>query len=168
MDEVANLSNEQIESELVAHAAWEATAMGKVLDLLAEFDRRKLWESWGAYSAQQWLGWKCGLGYIAASERLRVARALRDLPWIRNAISRGKLSYSKVRELTRVVTAATDRCLGEIATAATAPHVGDDGTPVDRTIKLCSLPRAASRQPGLDHRRLVRRAAEHGRHHVRD
>jgi hypothetical protein len=123
MNDVTVFSNEEIESRLVAHAAWEATSMAEVLDLLSEFDRRRLWDNWGAYSAQQWLGWKCGLGYVAACERLRVARALRALPWIREALSRGKLSYSKVRELTRVATSATDQCLGEIATAATAAQV---------------------------------------------
>ena len=51
--------------------------MGRMLEVLAEFDRRRVWDRWGCASPQQWLGWKRALGYTAASERLRVARALR-------------------------------------------------------------------------------------------
>ena len=97
--------------------------MARMLEVLAEFDRRRVWESWGCVSAQQWLGWKCALGYTAASERLRVARALVDLPAIRDGLSRGKLSFSKVRELTRVATPATDETLAGIAESATAAQV---------------------------------------------
>ncbi|MEY4373629.1 MAG: hypothetical protein RL219_2398 [Actinomycetota bacterium] len=59
----------------------------------------------------------------AASERLRVARALTVLPHVRDGLSCGKLSYSKVRELTRVATPDTDQCLAEIAGCATAAQV---------------------------------------------
>lgn len=97
--------------------------MAHMLEVLAEFDRRQVSDTWGCYSPQQWLGWKCGLGYVAASERLRVARALGELPVIRDGLSRGKLSFSKVRELTRVATPATDQCLAEIAECATAAQV---------------------------------------------
>ena len=65
-----------------------AQTLARMLDVLAEFDRRRGWESWGCASPQQWLGWKCGLGYGAASERLRVARALTVLPHIRDGLSR--------------------------------------------------------------------------------
>ena len=109
--DITTAPSEYLEAELVAHAAWEATGMARMLDVLAEFDRRRVWEQWGCASPQQWLGWKCALGYVAASERLRVARALGQLPHIRDGLSRGKLSFSKVRELTRVATPDTDECL---------------------------------------------------------
>ena len=114
---------EYLEAELVSHAAFEATGMARMLDVLAEFDRRRVWDSWGCASPQQWLGWKCGLAYGAASERLRVARALNGLPAIREGLSSGKLSYSKVRELTRVATPDTDDSLATIAGCATAAQV---------------------------------------------
>jgi len=122
-EDLAAVPSEYLEAELVAHAAWEATGMARMLDVLAEFDRRRVWDSWGCASPQQWLGWKCALGYTAASERLRVARALTDLPVIRESFSRGKLSYSKVRELTRIATPATDETLAVIAESATAAQV---------------------------------------------
>ena len=121
--DITTAPSEYLEAELVAHAAWEATGMARMLDVLAEFDRRRVWEQWGCASPQQWLGWKCALGYVAASERLRVARALGQLPHIRDGLSSGKLSFSKVRELTRVATPDTDECLAQIAEAATAAQV---------------------------------------------
>jgi 5-methylcytosine-specific restriction endonuclease McrA len=121
--DITTAPTEYLEAELVAHAAFEATGMARMLDVLAEFDRRRVWDSWGCASPQQWLGWKCGLGYGAASERLRVARALSVLPHVRDGLSRGKLSYSKVRELTRIATPDTDQCLAEIAGCATAAQV---------------------------------------------
>lgn len=121
--DLTTVATEFIETELVAHAAWEAAGMARMLELLAEFDRRRVWASWGCASPQQWLGWKCALGYGAASERLRVARALVELPSIRDGLSRGKLSFSKVRELTRIATPETDECLAGIAESATAAQV---------------------------------------------
>jgi hypothetical protein len=50
------------------------------------------------------------LGYAphTARERMRVARALAGLPETTAALSRGALTYSAVRELTRVATAETE------------------------------------------------------------
>ena len=87
--DITTVPSEYLEAELVAHAAWEATGMARMLDVLGEFDRRRVWEQWGCASPQQWLGWKCALGYVAASERLRVARVLGSLPAIRDGLSRG-------------------------------------------------------------------------------
>src|ERR1041384_6981730 len=49
-----------------------------------------------------------GYGPHAARERMRVARALATLPETTAALARGALSYSAVRELTRVATPDTE------------------------------------------------------------
>jgi hypothetical protein len=51
------------------------------------------------------------LGYEprAAQERLRVARALGDLPGLEDALQHNELHFSAVRELTRVATSGTER-----------------------------------------------------------
>jgi hypothetical protein len=49
-----------------------------------------------------------GYGPHAAHERMRVARALVTLPETTQALARGALTYSAVRELTRVATPATE------------------------------------------------------------
>ena len=57
-----------------------------------------------------------GLSVRATRERVRVGRALRELPRIEQAFVDGQLSYSRVREVTRVATAETE---GEWFEAAT-------------------------------------------------
>ena len=59
----------------------------------------------------------------AAREKVRVARALGDLPLLSSAMQRGQLSYSKVRALTRVATPKNERRLFDFARCGTAAHV---------------------------------------------
>ena len=58
-----------------------------------------------------------------ARDHVRVARALGTLPLLAQALARGKLSYAKVRALTRVVTPETEERLLAAARAGTAEHV---------------------------------------------
>ncbi len=59
----------------------------------------------------------------AARERVRVARALAELPKISAAFEAGTLSYSKVRAMTRVATPENEDFLLHIAKHGTAYHV---------------------------------------------
>ena len=94
------------------------------LTLVAEFDRREGWGGDGATrSCAHWLNWKCGIDLGAARERVRVAHALEGLPRISAAMRDGRLSYSKVRAITRVATEATEETFLQIAIYGTAHHV---------------------------------------------
>ena len=93
------------------------------LMLIAEFDRRNGWADSATQSCAHWLNWKCGIAMGAAREKVRVARALENLPKISAAMACGKLSYSKVREITRVASAETEDYLLMIAEHGTAQHV---------------------------------------------
>lgn len=94
------------------------------LTLVAEFDRREGWGGDGATrSCAHWLNWKCGIDLGAARERVRVAHALESLPRISAAMREGRLSYSKVRAITRVASAATEETFLQIAIHGTAHHV---------------------------------------------
>ena len=64
-----------------------------------------------------------GLAPGAAREHVRVARALGTLPRLAQALARGELSYSKVRELTRVAAPDTEEQLLAVGRAGTAEHV---------------------------------------------
>src|SRR3954447_3382786 len=79
-----------------------AAATAAWLRLIAEFDERGGWHGVGIRSCAHWLAWPCGLGPGAARERVRAARALRRLPLIDAAFAEGRLSYAKVRALTRI------------------------------------------------------------------
>ena len=98
-------------------------ATAQFLALLAEFDRKEGWAQHGMASCANWLSWQCGIGEVAAREKVRTARALESLPKIAKAFGEGRLSYSKVRALTRVATAATEETLLHIALNGTAEHV---------------------------------------------
>jgi hypothetical protein len=98
-------------------------AIHRFLMLIAEFDRRNGWNDGATQSCAHWLNWKCGISFCAAREKVRTARALENLPKISAAMERGEISYSKVRELTRVACPATEDYFLMIAIHGTAQHV---------------------------------------------
>jgi hypothetical protein len=69
------------------------------------------------------LGWHCGLDVRSAQEKLRVARALESLPLVTQAFAEGKLSYSKVRAITRIATPEIEADLVTLGLHATASHL---------------------------------------------
>ena len=106
-------------AELSAHLD---AATARLLDLIREFDARGGWNN-GFRSCAAWLTWRVGLSPCAAREHVRVARALGTLPRLAQALARAELSYSKVRELTRVVTPETEERLLAVGRAGTTEHV---------------------------------------------
>ena len=117
---------EAMADELCRQAAHIAAAEHRWLRLLAEFDQEEGWATAGARSCAAWLSFACGIKPETARERVRVARALPDLPKISESFAAGRLSYSKVRAITRVATPETEELLaiyGESATAAQLERV---------------------------------------------
>ncbi len=68
----------------------------------------KIWRELGMSSAHDYLERVLGYAPRTASDRLRVAHALGELPQLTAAWANGELAYSAVRELTRVATGATE------------------------------------------------------------
>ena len=112
-----------IEQELLALNANLNAATYRFLVLAREFDRRLAWADWGMRSMAHWLGWKCGIGPVAAREQMRVAHALVGLPDTAAAFSCGRISYSKVRALSRVATRETEGFFLNIGAHGTAGHL---------------------------------------------
>jgi len=106
---------ERLEAQICELAGHLAAATCRFLVLLGDFDARRGWASWEMNSCAQWLSWKCQMTSGTAREHVRVARALRDLPVIRGEFGAGRLSYAKVRALTRVATPGNEAGLAEIA-----------------------------------------------------
>ena len=89
--------------------SWRAridAATYELLCYLHQFNQQYGWE--GFRSCAHWLNWRTGLDLGAAREKLRVAAALAELPHIAAAMACGRLSYSKVRALSRVAAPATE------------------------------------------------------------
>jgi hypothetical protein len=78
-------------------------------EYLLDLVERRLFRQLGYSSAMHYGTQALGLSPRDVWDRLRVARAVRELPEVGVALRRGRLSWSKVRELIRVATPATER-----------------------------------------------------------
>ena len=115
---------EQLQAELIELAGHLNAGEHRFLNRLAEFDRREAWaDGGGTHSCAHWLQWQLGLSLGTAREKVRVARALEQLPLISEAMAQGRLSYCKVRALTRVAEPSTESYLLDVALHGTGHHV---------------------------------------------
>jgi len=116
-------AGEKLGAEITALCGHIYAKTYRLLELIREFDEKGYWELPGLCSTAHWLNWQCGIGMNAAREKVRVARALPDLPKISEAFRKGEVSYSKVRAMTRVADADNEDYLLDIANHGTAYHV---------------------------------------------
>ena len=112
---------ERLGDDIAELAARIQAATYELLVMIRAFDEREGWS--GFKSCAHWLNWRTGLALGAAREKVRVARALGDLPLLSDAMQRGRISYSKVRALTRVATSANENRLLDFALCAPASYV---------------------------------------------
>ncbi len=109
---------ERREEELAQLTAHLSAATARWLELA-----RELRESGEYDDPVGFIAFRCGMTGREARELLRVAEALQELPAIRAAFARGELTYTKVRALTRVATAASEAALVELAGVLTASQL---------------------------------------------
>jgi Domain of unknown function (DUF222)/HNH endonuclease len=114
---------EVVERDLLACASRLFALEARFLVLVAAFDRREGWAGDGVRSCAHWLSWRCGISIHASRERVRVARALEQLPRLSEAFGTGRISYSKVRAVTRVATPEDEATWLDLAESGTATHV---------------------------------------------
>jgi len=93
--------------------------------MVREFDERAGFLKWGLQNCAEWLAWRCDLNMATAREKVRVAHALKHLPLISSNFSTGELSYSKVKEMTRVANRENEQRLLEFALRHTAVTVAE-------------------------------------------
>jgi hypothetical protein len=107
-----------------AAAADAARSQHVLLQLIGEFDAVGAIRYWTDFkSVAQWLSWACAMTPGVAREHVRVAKALRRMPTIAGLFAEGRLSYSKVREVTRVVDVVDEARLCQLAVTATASQL---------------------------------------------
>ena len=102
---------------------------------LREAEALQIWRPLGMVSALDYLERVLGYAPRTAQDRLRVARALGDLPHLTAALAADHLSFSAVRELTRVATPATETSWIEAAIGKNLRQIEDlvaDRRPGDR------------------------------------
>jgi hypothetical protein len=125
-------------------------AKHSLLTYLREFDAHDGWFGSGFVSTAAWLAWRIDIEPVAARDHVRIARALGELPRVDAAFAAGKLSYSKVRAITRVATPETEQDFIDISTFATASQIEKVAAAYRRT-------RIDPGEPTGDLHRFVRR-----------
>jgi hypothetical protein len=118
-----DLDIDELDRAIVTLSARINAASYELLVLIRRFDERAGWLKWGFANCVDWLHWRCDLGLSAAREKVRVAHALKTLPGISLSFSRGELSYSKVRVLTRVARPDNEDMLITFAVKTSAARV---------------------------------------------
>ncbi|MBM9466888.1 HNH endonuclease signature motif containing protein [Nakamurella leprariae] len=114
---------EQLEARITAMAGSLAAGTCAWLELIARFHARRGWVQWGIKSCAHWLAWSCSVSSGVAREYVRVALALTELPLLRAEFAVGRLTWSKVRAVTRVAGRVDERVLVEQALRQTASQL---------------------------------------------
>src|SRR5258706_12553941 len=94
---------------------------------LGEAEAVQIWKPLGMVSALDYCERVLGYGPRAAHDRLRVARALGELPTMTEVLASGELPFTAVRELTRVTTPETEGARIEDARGKNERQVGEMG-----------------------------------------
>ena len=95
-----------------------------MVELAAAFDDSAEWVLAGSPSAAHWLAAMADVEVCTAREWVRIGHQLHDLPAMAKAFAAGRLSYSKVRTLTRIARAENEAELLAIALQHPAGHLG--------------------------------------------
>jgi hypothetical protein len=100
---------QRIDRELRALAKRRSALDAEEAQLLARAVRGEIWRRLGRASLHEYLEDVLGYSPRQATERVRIATALEDLPELADALANGELHFSAIRELTRVATRATEQ-----------------------------------------------------------
>jgi hypothetical protein len=104
MSAVEQKRGSSLRDELVEAGARWSSGLRQIVHLAAELDASGEWAGDGAPTCAHWIAAALDIEVSTAREWLRIGRALTDLDVIDAAFEQGRLSYSKVRTLTRVAT----------------------------------------------------------------
>ena len=140
---------ERLENGITELSAHIYAATYRLLEMIREYDECEGWAQPGLRSCAHWLNWKCGISIGAAREKVRVANALKNLTKISDAFREGRISYSKVRAMTRVATPENEDYLMMIARHGTATHV-------DRLVRLYRRVKRTEALEQENHRHEIR------------
>ena len=92
---------------------------------LRDAQQQRLWRHYGYASLIEYMEIELGYSPRVAIERLRVAKAIEELPVIAEALTQGDLSFSAAKEITRVATPETEQAWVEAVTEKNVRQVED-------------------------------------------
>lgn len=135
-----DLSIDELGSRIVALSGRISAATSRWLLLVADFDSRRGYDSFYLPSTARWLAHHCGIAMRTAMDHVRVARALARAPQLSAEMRAGRLSYTQVRAISRVmskpaapaepvaVAEATPEAAGDAVAVADLIEVAEHGT----------------------------------------
>ncbi len=136
---------EQLHRRLKRIVKARAALDAQEAEALREAERLRMWRHYGYGSLLEYLEMELGYPPRMALEKLRVAKAIVELPAIEAAMAQGDLSFSAGRELVRVATpetegewleAASDKNVRDIESLVSGRKRGDKPTdPVDPALR---------------------------------
>jgi hypothetical protein len=110
MSAVAKLERWKVVHEALVDVAVRRAALdADEMRWLYEAEQLQIWKQVGVVSMVDYLERVLGHAPRTAQERMRVARALADLPALMTALELGELPFSAIKELVRVATRSTER-----------------------------------------------------------
>lgn len=120
IQDLSTLSRTELEGQLARLCSHYYATEFQLLRYVRECERRGSELSHGMKSTAHWLHARFGIALGAAREKVRVANALAELPAVADTLSRGEISYSKVRALTRIAGPDNETELLQFAERSTA------------------------------------------------
>jgi hypothetical protein len=105
---VQHRDEEELIRDIDAEHAAVAAAHRRMLRLIVEIDRRRVWRDLGARDTAHWLSIRYGVSQWKARRWIAAAHALESLPEVSEALESGELHLDKAVELTRFATPETE------------------------------------------------------------
>ncbi len=120
----STLTCEQIVIDIRRNISCISFCHARVIALIDEVERRGLWAEWvGVKTLTEWVMHVASVSMHTAREYVRVMTALREMPKVRRSLANGDVSFSKVREVTRLGERIGDDEALRLATLATGSQI---------------------------------------------
>jgi 5-methylcytosine-specific restriction endonuclease McrA len=109
---------DRLADDIVSAAGSLAAATCRWLLLVADFDARNGCARFNLPTTSHWLAYACSLSQRTACDHVRVARTLSAHPRLAEEMTAGRLSYSHLRAISRVVRAEESELVEELVSVA--------------------------------------------------
>lgn len=122
--DLSTLTCEQIVTDIRRSISCISFCHARVIALIDEVERRGLWAEWvGVKTLTEWVMHVASVTMHTAREYVRVMVALREMPKVKKGLADGDISFSKVREVTRLGARIGDDEALRLATLATGSQI---------------------------------------------
>jgi hypothetical protein len=120
MSVVSNHQAESIREQVVRAGAHMSASQYRLIHLVVQLDESGEWAADGSPTCAHWLADALDVDTSTAREWLRVGKKLTELSMVDSMFEQGRLTYSKVRAVTRVAKPETQGELCELAESVPA------------------------------------------------